>query len=602
MGARNLFSSSSSGPADVDHLQRPRTSAGAAEASPTKSRFSRLRYRRNREKTEPDVAEPQQQRRQTTLEQLPEGAFLDFDDDAAEPESRPSTSSSVASSVKSSGGWSWSMRSRRSSGGLRERWRASSISSSSSSLSSASSYVSSSSSSTSSTWSSLESTPRASIASSRTSYSSDDEDIRPPKETPGTTRPTKTVRAYVCRHFVSIPIPEEEPEDIQNSQQSQQAQLPPTPSPDENEGCMTDPMADAFDLDAHLPPPHILRPWVEPTPPPTPPLQQKQLQPPSSPPTEHLSVPQSPPPAQGVPTFILTPASPIQPSSPSPFSSSPPSAAIARRSFSAPVTSNPSTVPTTGLRRRSTSNASSSRQKVEKGTPAHCPTCVRLQESMAHMRKVAGIYGPRHSLTVAAAKNARAARVAWAEAQWEASCADDGPDDAAVKSRKEGLTAEQGKKQKKSVSIQPGATFFVDREPFVQGPPSTSAGDDAEEEEAIDIEAQLQREMIIGQRLWGPLGERGRKQREFKRSLSESYVPGRWAVAAGNEWLDTSGRTQTYEEFWEGKTKGKDGGSVLLGGKVIRGVLGKMVPGAGHAKRERERAERLERGMGLDVD
>lgn len=124
MGARNLFSSSSSGPAEVDHLQRPRTSAGAAEASPTKSRFSRLRYRRNREKTEPDVAEPHQQRRQTTLEQLPEGAFLDFDDDAAEPESRPSTSSSVASSVKSSGGWSWSMRSRRSSGGLRERWRA----------------------------------------------------------------------------------------------------------------------------------------------------------------------------------------------------------------------------------------------------------------------------------------------------------------------------------------------------------------------------------------------------------------------------------------------------------------------------------------------
>ncbi|OJD37711.1 uncharacterized protein BKCO1_6000219 [Diplodia corticola] len=675
MGARNLFSSSSSsssrepgthGAAEVEkQLQRPRTSAGAAEASPTKSRFSRLRYHRNRKTTtaaapteteRTPVVERQEnqlrQRHQSTLGQLPEGAFLDFDDDASDSESRPSTSSSVASSVKSSGGWSWSMRGRRSSVSLRERWRASSISSSSSTLSSsssfssASSYISSASSSSSSTWDSLDSTPRASIASSRTSYSSDEEAAPPQKTDSGKLRPTKTVRAYVCRHFVSIPIPEEEepdtastsdaipPSENQHVQKDQQFQGPqplPTPSPDENEDCITDPMADAFDINDHLPPPHILRPWAEPTPPPTPPLQAKQLQLPSpSPPQlDTLQVPQSPPPVPGVPTFTITPASPIQPTGRSPFSSSPPIAP--HRSFSAPVVGGPIVVPANAPRRRSTtissSNAPSSlgqTNKVEKGTPAMCPTCVKLQESMAQMRKVAGIYGPRHSLTVAAAKTARAARVAWAGAQWEASCVwedDCGGDEAVVKSRKEGLAKEE-KKQKKVVSFQPSATFFVDREPFIEPPqpkPSTAEGGDIasdEEDEKPDAEAQLQREMIIGQRLWGPLGERGRKQRDFKRSMSESYVAGRWAPPGRNgEWLDTSGRTQTYEEFWAADkhhAKAKDGGShgaaSVLGGKVIRGVLGKFVPGAGAhaaAKKERERferAERLERVVGLEVD
>ncbi|KAL0260881.1 hypothetical protein SLS55_004573 [Diplodia seriata] len=489
------------------------------------------------------------------------------------------------------------------------------------------------------TWSSLESTPRASIASSRTSYSSDDEDVPPRKDDSGNTRPTKTVRAYLCRHFVSIPIPEEELETastsdavtpssadqhVQKDQQFRGPQSLPTPSPDENEDCITDPMADAFDINDHLPPPHILRPWAEPTPPPTPPLQAKELQ------LETLQVPQSPPPIQGVPTFTVTPASPIQPTSPSPFSASPPPAAVGHRSFSAPVVGGPITIPANAPRRRSASNVASNapsplgqKTKVEKGTPSMCPTCVKLQESMAQMRKVAGIYGPRHSLTVAAAKTARAARVAWAEAQWEASCVweDDCEDDEAVKSRKEGVAAkeeEKKKKPKKVVSFEPSATFFVEREPFVQPQPSpsTAEGGDvaSDEEEAIDPEAQLQREMIIAKRLWGPLGDRGRKQRDFKRSMSESYVPGRWAPPPKNEWLDTSGRTQTYEEFWsdDKHPKTKDGhhgaASVLLGGKVIRGVLGKFVPGAGAAaaaKKERERferAERLERVVGLEVD
>ena len=251
------------------------------------------------------------------------------------------------------------------------------------------------------------------------------------------------------------------------------------------------------------------------------------------------------------------------------------------------------------------------------------------------MRKVAGIYGPRHSLTVAAAKSARAARVAWAEAQWEVSISaegfygtatttttttikeeeeeeEEGGEGAEAKEEKgqewEAKEKQQKKKEKKVVRFQPSASFFVEREPFVAPTrPSTATGADVEEQKRQEAEAQLQREMVIAKRLWGPLGERGRKQRDFKRTVSSGerepsvYVPGRWAPppssGGGGDWLDTSGRMQTYDEFWGGKngnssllsasSKEVVSGSVGVAGKVLKGVLLGKWGGGGGAQSKR---------------
>ncbi|KAH7054627.1 hypothetical protein B0J12DRAFT_658332 [Macrophomina phaseolina] len=239
------------------------------------------------------------------------------------------------------------------------------------------------------------------------------------------------------------------------------------------------------------------------------------------------------------------------------------------------------------------------------------------------MRKVAGIYGPRHSLTVAAAKVVRAARVAVAGVAWETSCA-------LPASEGESGARSGGERARKVVRFKEGAEFwgdFCDRK--------------KEEEEKVarteegsgggglliggNAEAMKSREMIITQRLWGPLGERGRKQRDFKRSASESYVPGRWAppppAAGGHEgWLDTSGRAMSYDEFWGGKEgHGAGVGKVrLMEGLLKRwvhagvGIGGGAAAGVAAGKNKESEKERLEKemlresrgvpGAGLEVD
>ncbi|KAK7720392.1 hypothetical protein SLS57_005481 [Botryosphaeria dothidea] len=584
MGARPRTATSESGPA----------------LSPAKSRFSRLRYRRFREK----VASNQQPPPSSSLPGgLEEAGFLGvpasgehYDDDEEEDDDvvgrrrsflrRPSTAgstTSTASSASSSSRWSWTKRKglkgSRSSVSLRERWRAS-IASSSSALSSSASISSTSSSSSgyssstvSSTWSSLESTPRASIASSRTSISSNEDIYQPPSNAEQKHRPQKRVRAYVCRHFVSVPIEEDEEEE-RNQQQTAISQPFPCHPSSATDNHITDPMADAFDIDSHIPIMLLPRPpFAEPTPPPTPPP----------------TLPSAPNTCDGnaqsdVPTFTLTPASPIRESPPTSFPPTP------------PITkSTPVVIPT---RPSIPQRRSSFVGNAEKGAPSHCPACAKLQECIQQMRKVAGIYGPRHSLTVAAAKGVRAARVAVANTAWETSCS----------APYEGVETrtKSGRGVGKVVGFKEGAEFWGD---FAE------AGAEAAEAEADeeDRERQKSREMVITQRLWGPLGERGRKQRDFKRSAAESYVPGRWAPPrVGHEgWLDTSGRSMSYEEFWEGREQHHGGGKVRL----MEGLLRKWVHvggGAAAGKKKESEKEKLEReilsesrgipGVGLDVD
>lgn len=415
--------------------------------------------------------------------------------------------------------------------------------------------------SSSSAWS----TPQESVASSRTSLASlddsDDTDASPLKDE----GPQRTVRAYICHHFVSIPVvskPEEaedEEEDDDDDDEEEEEELhitSPQPKPYHQisaSGTTTPPAEDYDDDDEPLTPPPSGRfgPILEPTPPPTPPPTQTLFPPaarrpsatpiqrPSSPPT--TTRPPSPSSSDdGLPTpptflFTLTP---------------PP---LAPLPLVAP------TVPPRNNNKRLSHSASTILAlwepiAAEPGAPPHCPTCLTLQAAVAHMRKVAGIYGPRHSLTTAAAKAVRVARVGWANREWECGYWE-------IVEGEKVVVERERVGGKKVVRFEEGAgTIIVEQD--------EGAGESGGTES----------------RLWGPLGERGRKQRDFKRSL-ESYVPGRWA-GEGREWLDTSGRNVSFEEFWSG-TGGSHHHHFVAASRVVGGLRKLVGVGKKHPERER---------------
>ncbi|GME52893.1 uncharacterized protein LTHEOB_12495 [Neofusicoccum parvum] len=391
-----------------------------------------------------------------------------------------------------------------------------------------------------------------------------DEDEAPPRKAEDV-RPHKTVRAYVCRHFVSVPVEDLTPppapnqaqdpdrESNQHVQQQQQQQQHPTIAT----AADTPPAEE--DPPLSPPPPFLFHgPTAEPTPPPTPPLK-PQLQLPQHPPS-------SPPPTNAdTPTFTLTPPSP-----------NPAQTTFRSSTISIPAR-NSSASSFLAVAGMAAGNAGPQASLPKNGVPACCPTCTALAAAMAHARKTAGIYGPRHSLSTQAAKQARLARVAWANREWEAGnwewdLEEGERGDEGLRLEAVGLVAgeEEGLGERTQV------VRFLERPRIVED----GGGEEADGVPSGPLRAKV----------WGPLGERNRKSKEFKRSL-DSYVPGRWAAGEGVEWLDTSGRRMTYEEYYEGKTEGKHG--------AVRIVV-EFKKWVGGGKKEKERERDRERGIGID--
>ncbi|KAL1620201.1 hypothetical protein SLS56_009792 [Neofusicoccum ribis] len=395
------------------------------------------------------------------------------------------------------------------------------------------------------------------------------EDEAPPRKAEDV-RPHKTVRAYVCRHFVSVPVEDLTPPpapsqaqdpDRESNQHGQQQQQQQQQQQHQTIATAADTPPAEEDPPLSPPPPFLFHgPTAEPTPPPTPPLK-PQLQLPQHPPS-------SPPPTNAdTPTFTLTPPSP-----------NPAQTTFRSSTISIPAR-NSSASSFLAVAGMAAGNAGPQASLPKNGVPACCPTCTALATAIAHARKTAGIYGPRHSLSTQAAKQARLARVAWANREWEAGnwewdLEEGERGDEGLRLEAVGLVAAQ----EEGLGERTQVVRFLERPRIVE--------DGGGEEGDAEPEARG----ALRAKVWGPLGERNRRSKEFKRSL-DSYVPGRWAAGEGVEWLDTSGRRMTYEEYYEGKTEGKHG--------AVRMVV-EFKKWVGGGKKEKERERDRERGIGID--